>query len=968
MSRLTHRKKFQRRWRSAENSPNFILPIQKKNNKFLKFVLFFVVINLAYYFVYYFFLQQTLSFLGVSFYILTLVFYIIISNFTKNYYLRIFRLILVAFLLFFNLINFIHFKNLSSFLVLGKGFILGISVPLMHLLFGFLYQIPFALAISSLVLFIVFLWFDFATIKIRLDFKKSLVLLFLCVFAVFSLTFYNVKNPSQSWSSAAAFHSEFGPAGYLYPEFLKKIILKEPVTATAYSFNGKKSSYLSYTRNALQSLSSLREKTLYKEPLLPEFKKSPRIIFYQLESTSTWAINQNPTPMPFLKKLMQNNITVDHFYGNDCHTIGSEFTSLCSLMPDSREIISSRIDPPEYKCLPKILDEKFGYLTAMYHSNVPSFWSRDKLIPLWGIKEMYFSPYFRPKDSDEIVTKEMVNNILEKKSVPTFDYFIGYTAHAPHTKGNIYMQLIENKLEIVPYPYKLNSIAEAIDLPSNELRNYLGFLTAQDEALRKMFVDLGKANELDNTIIVVFGDHRYYGFKNNNIKFLSEFAELPFVMQVPGMKSLKIPIIASHIDIAPTILNLISKIDINAETHYIGQSIFSNNHFNQALGKCGDEIYYFNPDITLGGDFGLNVYSTIKKPASLSLEMEKEYYTRLSNAVYYSNELISYPVGFNFPDGSLVKGSSKSVYIIDQGKKRLLSSEDVFHAMGFAWNDIHKISDKWLSEYETSDDFTFEDVYLIKKPKDEMPVVEAKSVLRPSSGIKNNQIIAHAFGGIKKASGTNSREAFIENYEKGIRFFEVDLSLTADGAVVAFHDGNESNIGLNKKISQTTLEEFKQHKFLGEYTLLDFQGILDLMKEYPDSYIITDTKGDLHSILSQVVSLTKNFYPEALNRIIPQIYQERDIQTVNNIFDFKDLIYTLYRTNANDDDVLRFVTNNGSKITGVTMWWDKRFNENIKDQLQALDIGVFVHTLNNDEDIKKFIKKGVGVYTDFYAE
>jgi len=950
-------------------SVNFTPLTQKKKYKFFKFVLFFIVINFVYYFIYYFFLQQTLSFLSASFYILTLIFYIAVSNFTKNFYLRIFRFILVALFIIFNLVNFIHFKNLGSFFVFGKGFVSGMNMPQIYLLSEFLYQIPFVLAISSLILFIIFLWFDIKTIKIRLDYKKSLILLFLSVFSIYFLALYNVENPSLAWSSVAVFHAEFGPAGYLYPEFLKEAVSKKTVMASTYSFNGNKSSYLLSTRNALENLSLLRTRTISPKPPLPKFKKLPRIIFYQLESTSMWAINQNPTPMPFLKKVMQRNITVDHFYGNDCHTIGSEFTSLCSLLPDSHEIISSRINPPKYRCLPEILDEKFNYQTEMYHSNVPSFWNRDQLIPLWGIKKMYFSPYFKPRDSDEIVTKKMVNNISEEKSAPTFDYFISYTAHAAHTEDNMHRQMVENKLKIIPYAYELNSIAKAVDLPENELRNYLGFLTAEDEALRKMFVDLGNAGELDNTIIVIYGDHRYYGFKNNDMGFMSEFNELPFVMQVPGMGALKIPIVASHIDIAPTILNLISEIDIDNETHYLGQSIFSNNHFNQALEKCGDEIYYFNPDVALGGDYGLNVYSLIKKPIGLSPETEKEYNTRLAEAVYYSDELVSYPVDFIFPDGSLVKGSSNNIYIIDQSKKRLIPSEDIFYAMGFAWNDIHKISDKWLSEYETSSDLTLKDIYLAKKPKDENTLaVETKSVLRPSSEMKNNLIIAHALGGIKDVSGSNSREAFIENYKNGIRFFEVDLSMTMDGAVVAFHDNNEGNIGLDKKLSQTTVEEFKQHKFLGKYTLLDFQDLLDLMREYPDSYIITDTKGDLHSILSPAVSLAKSYYPQALNRLIPQIYQERDLQTVNNLFDFKDLIYTLYRSDASDDEVLRFVKNNGSKITGVTMWWDKRFNKNFKNQLQALDVGVFVHTVNNNEDIKKFIKEGVGVYTDFYTK
>lgn len=947
--------------------PQFYSNNRNENYNFFKFISIFIIINIIYFFVYYFFLQQRISFLNFSFYILTLFLYVVFSNLTNKIYLRIPRLILVMFFIVFCLINFLHFKNLGSFLVLGKGYVQEMNLPMISLLSNFLYQAPFILIISSLILFLNFLWFDYKTSKVQYNFFKNFVLVFLCILTIIGISFYNIKNPSPAWSSVTVFHSEFGPVGYFYLEFFKKRISKKPAVSMAYDFNGEKSNYLLYTKNSLKNLSLLKEKKFYVKPPLPKFIEMPRIIFYQLESTSMWAVNQNPTPMPFLKKLMEENITVDQFFSNDCHTIGSEFASLCSLLPDSRNIISARIDPPDYECLPEILSKRFGYSTEMYHSNVPSFWNRDKLAPGWGIEKMYFSPYFKPKASDEIVVTEMVRNMLEKNN-PVFTYFIGYTSHAPHTEDNMYLQLVENQLKIKPYAYELNSTAKNIELPQNELKNYLGFLTAEDEALKKMFTNLERTGELDNSIIVIFGDHRYYGFKNNNIKFLSEFNELPFVMYVPGMGALKIPIVASHMDIAPTILNLISEIDVDTKTHYIGQSIFSNNHFNQAVSKCGDEVSYFNSEVALVGDFGLNVYSMTKKPFNLSSEIEKEYYTRLNDVVYFSDELVGYPNNFIFPDGALVKGSLNSVFIIDRGKKRFIPNEDIFHAMGFSWNDIHKISDKWLAEYETSNNLTLEDTHLAKKPIDKNgSIIEKKSVLRPSSNTSNNSIIAHALGGIEGASGTNSREAFIENYKKGIRFFEVDLSLTTDGAVVAFHDGNEANIGLDKKISQTTLKEFKQQKFFDKYSLLDFKDILDLMREYPDAYIITDTKGDLQSMFSKMVFLAENYYPESLNRIIPQIYKEGDLEIIKRFFNFKDIIYTLYRIDDSDNEVIRFVKSNAQYLTGVTMWWDKRFNKNIKDQLLEVDVNVFVHTVNDEEVIKDFIKMGVGVYTDFYA-
>jgi glycerophosphoryl diester phosphodiesterase len=80
------------------------------------------------------------------------------------------------------------------------------------------------------------------------------------------------------------------------------------------------------------------------------------------------------------------------------------------------------------------------------------------------------------------------------------------------------------------------------------------------------------------------------------------------------------------------------------------------------------------------------------------------------------------------------------------------------------------------------------------------------------------------------------------------------------------------------------------------------------------------------------------------------------------------MIYTLCRTDDNNEKVLKFIKHNTSKITDVTMWWDRRFGENFKNSIQALGLKVFVHTVNDSETVNKFIKQDVGVYTDFYPE
>ena len=68
-------------------------------------------------------------------------------------------------------------------------------------------------------------------------------------------------------------------------------------------------------------------------------------------------------------------------------------------------------------------------------------------------------------------------------------------------------------------------------------------------------------------------------------------------------------------------------------------------------------------------------------------------------------------------------------------------------------------------------------------------------------------------GGIDGIQYSNSLEAFQLNYSKGFRLFEVDLMLTLDEKVVAFHDGLEEAYGLSRPISTVTADQFKNAKY-----------------------------------------------------------------------------------------------------------------------------------------------------------
>ena len=120
---------------------------------------------------------------------------------------------------------------------------------------------------------------------------------------------------------------------------------------------------------------------------------------------------------------------------------------------------------------------------------------------------------------------------------------------------------------------------------------------------------------------------------------------------------------------------------------------------------------------------------------------------------------------------------------------------------------------------------------------------EEIAVNTPEFNWENYNIITHALGGLDGYTYLNSRESFINHYDKGCRFFEVDLSQTSDGVWVCRHNWKEPMgqwEGDKKKVLSS--EEFLNTPIYGKYTPMSFEDLLKLLDEYPDAFVTIDSK------------------------------------------------------------------------------------------------------------------------------
>lgn len=220
--------------------------------------------------------------------------------------------------------------------------------------------------------------------------------------------------------------------------------------------------------------------------------------------------------------------------------------------------------------------------------------------------------------------------------------------------------------------------------------------------------------------------------------------------------------------------------------------------------------------------------------------------------------------------------------------------------------------------------------------------------------------IAHAGGQVNGATYTNSFEALNENYAAGFRAFEIDLSFTSDRELVCLHDWEESftrSFGL-PATTPIPLQEFEQLVIeKSEFSKCTLNSLLEWFARHMDALLITDIKEQNIQALEHIATR----YPQFLARIIPQIYQPAEYETVK-AFGFENVIWTLYLYPGGTRSVLNSLS--GMTLYAVTMNTDRAQTE-LPRLLADLNVPSYAHTVNNDADLLYLRSLGVDeIYTD----
>ena len=215
---------------------------------------------------------------------------------------------------------------------------------------------------------------------------------------------------------------------------------------------------------------------------------------------------------PNLNKLAKEGIYFSNFYaqvgvGTSSDT---EFTYATSLLPANTGTVFVYYYNNKFVTVQNMLNNK-GYYVFSMHGNNGDFWNRDAMHINMGYDKFYSKSSFVIDEeyglglSDKSFFRQvvpMISDIKNNIGEPYYGTLITLTNHTPWSDTEIYSD----------YDVSMTVSIDGEDvvrdyLEGKTMGNYIKAVNYMDEAIGQFINDMDEAGLLENTVIVIYGDH-----------------------------------------------------------------------------------------------------------------------------------------------------------------------------------------------------------------------------------------------------------------------------------------------------------------------------------------------------------------------------------------------------------------------------------------------------------------------------
>lgn len=420
---------------------------------------------------------------------------------------------------------------------------------------------------------------------------------------------------------------------------------------------------------ALKKVTDYYEKNKYT-PSNNEYTnifKGKNIIVIHAESMQKFTMDlkfNNKEVTPNLNKLASEGIFFNNFYSQVGVGTSSdaEFTFNTSLMPSTKGTVFVNYFDRDYISIPKLLKEQ-GYYTYSMHANTGDFWNRNTMHKSLGYDKFYSKDSYIIDEtiglglSDKSFFKQSVNimkQVKKEENKPFYSLLIMLSNHTPFSD----LTLMEDYKTTIDVTIDNQTITRDY-LKDTTMGNYLKSVHYADSAIGEFIDNLDKEGLLENTILVIYGDHdARLDFEDFNLlynydpitdtiktendegyipynKYNYELdRKVPFIIWTKEQKyNLSIDTPMGMIDVLPTLGNMIG---IHSD-YQLGKDIMNikgdDNTVTFIDGSfLTSKVYYNSPK----GE----IYSINNEP--ITEEYIKERAKKSSDLIEVSNDIITY--------------------------------------------------------------------------------------------------------------------------------------------------------------------------------------------------------------------------------------------------------------------------------------------------------------------------------------
>ena len=291
---------------------------------------------------------------------------------------------------------------------------------------------------------------------------------------------------------------------------------------------------------------------LVRKTGLIELPRATNIIILQIESLDWSVIDMRVggRPItPFLDRLKTRSIFFTNFIAQ--HSGGgssdSELSVLTSLLPSREGSGFQKARYDKIKSLPEALSD-CGYTSAVLHPNIASYFHRDKAFAALGFDHYFHESYFKGSARGMFARDKpflaQSFKIIEALPRPFFAYLITIQSHGP------FQNVTDKKFRA-----HIASVKPGLD---GITIDYLAVIHEVDGALEHFFGLLEKNGLIDKCLIVLFADHL-----SGVLDRRTSYERIPLMLYYHRWPARSVAAPGSHLDIAPTITELIGASETN---------------------------------------------------------------------------------------------------------------------------------------------------------------------------------------------------------------------------------------------------------------------------------------------------------------------------------------------------------------------------------------------------------------------